>query len=336
MKIPFSFLVFLWMLGFLNSYIVASLQAVFSPLCFIPGISGSTLCTPRIYNTSPTTVKWPDFPGLMEVQTSTLGQLLDESVGGPGLSREVTKAEMATRDLAVLVRNSGLKSSDILADLLTTFAKDAKSTARGLTRLSSKVGGAVDEVMAVNGYAMRTIQEARSNTPSRHSLTAFFPFRDLGTQKIIIEAFTDAMDTLSRGIERLILEAEVSLVNLDKLDEGLSAIHEIVTRDDQHEIVEKDKLLAELWTRLGGNKQAVGHQNRRLKLLQDLGEYRKCALAYVVGAIHALQSMSDDLEDLRERVAAPEVLGGRVPLDVHIASIQHGLEKLKERRIGSQ
>jgi len=81
----------------------------------------------------------------MEVQGSTFERLLDGSAGGSGLALEVRKAEFATADLATLVRHSDLRSNDVLADLLTTFVKDAKKTARSLTKLSSKVGGAVDK-----------------------------------------------------------------------------------------------------------------------------------------------------------------------------------------------
>jgi hypothetical protein len=72
-------------------------------------------------------------------------QILDGSVGGSGLSFGIRKAEFATADLAILVRSSSLKSKDALADLLATFVRDAKKTARSLTKLSSKVGGAVDK-----------------------------------------------------------------------------------------------------------------------------------------------------------------------------------------------
>ncbi|KAH7904839.1 hypothetical protein BJ138DRAFT_1165861 [Hygrophoropsis aurantiaca] len=330
MKIPLSLILFLWLLGLLNAHIAASLLSAFSPL---PGISRSTLCAPRTYKASPSEIKWPDFSALVEVQSSTLEHLLDKSIGGLGLSLEMTQAEMATRDLTLLVRNSDLKTSNILGDLLANFAKDAKSTARGLTRFSSKVGGVVDEITAINDYAVRTIQEARSSAPSPYSLRMLLPSWNPATRKIILDVFIDAMGTMSRQIERLILEAEVSLANLNELDEDLSAIHEILSRDDQYEKVEKDELLAELWTRLGGNRRIVGQYNHRLKLLKDLGEYRKRALAHVTGAIHTLRSMDKDIENLRERVAAPEVRGGQVPLDVHITSIQHGLERLKECRV---
>jgi len=81
----------------------------------------------------------------MQVESSTFEQLLDESIGGSILSLEIRRAEFATADLATLVRHSNLKSSDVLADLLTTFVQDAKKTSKSLTRLSAKVGGAVDK-----------------------------------------------------------------------------------------------------------------------------------------------------------------------------------------------
>jgi hypothetical protein len=88
--------------------------------------------------------KWADYPKLVDVQSATFEQLLDESVGGSGLALEIKKAEMATTDLSTLVRVSNLKSRDLIAESLTEFVEDAKKTGRGLQKLSSKVGGAVD------------------------------------------------------------------------------------------------------------------------------------------------------------------------------------------------
>ena len=52
---------------------------------------------------------------------------------------------MATQDLSLLVRYSELKSKDNIADMLRTIGKDAKKTGRGLSKLNSKVVGAIDE-----------------------------------------------------------------------------------------------------------------------------------------------------------------------------------------------
>lgn len=88
--------------------------------------------------------QWADYPKLINVQTATFESLLDESVGGSGLALEIKKAEMATVDLNTLIRVSNLKSRDLIAETLSEFIEDAKRTGRGLQKLSSKVGGAVD------------------------------------------------------------------------------------------------------------------------------------------------------------------------------------------------
>jgi len=189
-------------------------------------------------------------------------------------------------------------------------------------------------IMAVNGYAMRTIGDAEKNAPSPYSLTALMPFRVGPTkQEVIIGAFTGAMSTFSEVIERLILEAELSLHNLDILEEDLTAIREAVTLEDLSTVAERNELLAQLWTHLGGNRDELRDYEGRLSLLRDLGNYRKQAQDHVLAALQTLTMMSEDMEDLRERVAAPELVDGRIPLHVHLESIQKGLERLQEGRV---
>lgn len=95
-------------------------------------------------------MQWADYPKLMDVQTNTFEQLLDQTAGGSGLSLEVKKAEMATNDLVTLVRVSDLRSRDLLAETLVNFVDEARKTARGLQRFTSKVQGSVDR--SVNSH----------------------------------------------------------------------------------------------------------------------------------------------------------------------------------------
>lgn len=115
-------------------------------MCIIPGISSSAFCRSgrSQSNRQQGPPQWADYPKLVDVQSATFEQLLDESVGGSGLALEIKKAEMATTDLGTLVRVSNLKSRDMIAETLREFVEDAKKTGRGLQKLSSKVGGAVD------------------------------------------------------------------------------------------------------------------------------------------------------------------------------------------------
>ena len=144
LKKPLSFILFLFLLATIISRVNQTLRTAFAPLCFIPGISNLALCrsSPTHHDHRPP--QWADYPKLVDVQSATFEQLLDESVGGKGLALEIKKAEMATVDLNTLVRVSNLKSRDMIAQSLTNFVEDAKRTGRGLQKLNSKVGGAVD------------------------------------------------------------------------------------------------------------------------------------------------------------------------------------------------
>jgi len=329
---PLSFLVFLWMFAFILNRISLTMRAAFSPLCYIPGISGTSLCLPDGYadtfnnHQSP---KWADYPTLIDVQSATIGQLLDESSSGSALSLRIKKAEMATTDLVTLVRVSDLKSRDVLGDALRQFVDDARTTGRALNKLNSKVGGAVDGIMAVNDYALHTIEAAESQSPS--ILSYLVPWTPPKAD-LVLSTFEDSMNYLSFTVQGLVLEFELNLQNLNKLEEQLSVLHELVSREDKSMSSAKSELLAELWTKVGGNKRKLRGYDQHLYLLKGLTEYRKQALVHVVSALQTLTQMSDDIENLRERVAAPELAGSRIPVQVHIKSIQSGLERLKEGR----
>jgi len=186
----------------------------------------------------------------------------------------------------------------------------------------------------VNDYALHTIEAAIANAPSRYSPKYLIPWYSFPhTSEIVTQTFTEAMDVLSGSMQRLIIEAEVSLANLGSLEEHLSTLHEVVSREDSSISSAKSELLSELWTKVGGNRRALRGYDDHLQLLRDLGGYRKSALVHVVSALQTLQAMSEDMEDLRERVAAPELTAGRIPVEVHMRSIKSGLERLREGRL---
>lgn len=140
------------------------------------------------------------------------------------------------------------------------------------------------------------------------------------------------MSVLSTQLERIVIEAQVSLANLDRLEERLVSLHELLQHENYHVSAERSELLAELWTMLGENRREVATLDDRRALLRDVSQYRSRALAHIVAALQTVQSMGEDIEDLRERVAAPEVVGERIPAEVHMNSIKAGLDRLSEKR----
>ena len=121
------------------------------PMCFLPIVSPMIPFCPWEAFKGPTThtaagrsARWADYPRLIDLQTRTFDQLLDENVGGKSLALEVKKAEMANNDLITLVRLSDLKSRDQIAERLSKFSDDARGTGRSLHSLWAKTKGAVD------------------------------------------------------------------------------------------------------------------------------------------------------------------------------------------------
>ncbi|KAF9238515.1 hypothetical protein BU15DRAFT_47606 [Melanogaster broomeanus] len=326
---PLTWLLVLWMFAWLVSRMTETIRTAFSPLCIVPGMSRTALCAPA---QPPLPV---NFPRLVNIQETTFEKLAGQPDSDISTER-VLKAELATRDLSVLVRFSDLKSKDNIADMLHTIVIGAKKTGRGLSKLNARVVGAIDEVMALNNYAMATIEGAHRRAPSP-ILQAISPFK-LGptADEIILSAFTVAMDQSEATIAKLIVEADQSRQNLDQMDVDIMALHEMIIRENKPISEEREELLGELWTKLGGNKKTVREYGDRKQLLDDLGKYRGEALAHVTAALQTLRSMSDELDVLRDRVAAPALVDGKLPLHVHIESIKNGLERLKEGRMRSR
>ena len=147
LKIPISLVLATFACIYVLSFASGAIRTALAPICSIPIIS---LACPNLEPIKPNPIprsvpRRPDFPSLINVGGKSLESLLDEAVEGPGLALEIKKAEMATSDLVTLVRVSNLNSREVLADSLSKFIKDARKAGRGLTRFSSRVGGAVDK-----------------------------------------------------------------------------------------------------------------------------------------------------------------------------------------------
>ena len=148
-----GFLLAIWTIAFITIQISPTLWGAVSPVCYVPFISSSNICEgwrntlpgKKAPLTGKKTPRWADYPKMVNLQSKTFQQLMDESIGGSALSLEVKKAEMAITDLVSFVRLSKLKAKDTLASSLLQFVLDAKKTGRGLQKLSSKIGGTVDK-----------------------------------------------------------------------------------------------------------------------------------------------------------------------------------------------
>ncbi|KAF9042014.1 hypothetical protein BDZ89DRAFT_1060059 [Hymenopellis radicata] len=283
LQIPLSLFLVLYILAHLLAWIGNTLLPVVQSVCIIPG---SSILMPSLCTSVMVTPQVADFPALVDIQSKTFEKMLEESIGGSTLSLEIKKSEIATKDLITLVKVSELKTRDLVAETLLDFVNDAKATSEGLQKLSSHVKYTVDGIVGVNNHALASIDAAR-NDPSAISAPWYAPWRPPSV---------DSIGTLQ-------------MKNLADLEGRLDIVAELVSREDFTISSERDEA-------------TLRRFNNGLAVLRAVTEYRKAALVHVVTAMHTLQEMKADIEVIRERVAAPGLVGSSIPPEVHMQSIQ--------------
>lgn len=129
-------------------------------------------------------------------------------------------------------------------------------------------------------------------------------------------------------MESVILEAHISVSNLNTLEEHLLVLYEQILREDSALSGAKSELLSLLWTQVGGNRRTLEGYNSNLALLKNMSLYRTMALAHVVAALEALATMSQEMEELRQKVATPNP-EMNIPIEVQMKSIEAGVDRLR-------
>jgi len=153
---------------------------------------------------------------------------------------------------------------------------------------------------------------------------------DNPTREAMIETFLSLMDSIGNHMARLREEADISMGHLMRLEEHLKVLYEIVSREKKELTNVQDEVLAELWTWLGGNKREIREMDLNLNLLKNVDTYRRKALLHVVATLETLHTLDADMEELRTNVAAPDIVGDEIPIEVQIKSIKAGVDRLKE------
>ncbi|KAK0190131.1 hypothetical protein F5146DRAFT_1139673 [Armillaria mellea] len=288
---------------------------VVQPFCFISGLSHSSLCTSH---PPPTRVpKRADFPALMELQSATFEQLLDDFVHVSLLSVGVKDAEIAMSELDAMLQRFEYQYGEHFTTVLSNFIGTAKEAAIDLQILSFHVQDTVDRVMAANNNSLDMIEGAYPKD-MRSSLSSFVLWSSSPSDDMILNIFSESMDMLWQTTEILIRKIQVQLKTLEDLEENLVIVRDIIVRDDSE--MPGDVVNVLVW----GLVHDCG-----LQVLQYIVEYLQKAPGYISSALHTLHEMSGNIAALRERVAKPGPSGALISLEVHMNSIKRGLATLE-------
>ena len=183
-------------------------------------------------------------------------------------------------------------------------------------------------ITALNDYALQTI-EASKTPPSLMARVLQFSLSNSDpTKEAVIETFLMSMDNIASQMVLLREEAEISMDYLMRLEEHLIVLREITHREENQVY---ETFLEEFVA--SPNMDSFRKMESDLNALKDVDRYRKKALTHVVATLQTLHMLDADMEELRARVAAPDLLGDKIPIEVHIKSIKAGVERLKERQM---
>ena len=148
----------------------------------------------------------------------------------------------------------------------------------------------------------------------------------------LITSFEEITATLASEFKRLIGTAETLGGGLESLRLKLDTILEAVSLERKDIVTDRSRVLASLWTVLGGNRELIAEFDRNLELLLAIEDMRNDALQYVDRAMEAMTLSSDELEELAMRVAAPALVGGSIPMTDQLESIKESVERLDRSR----
>ncbi|KAL6153454.1 hypothetical protein ACJQWK_03901 [Exserohilum turcicum] len=312
-------------------------NAVLGPVCALPG---SSYLIPACATGDLFAAHEADFEELVNVQ-SKFEDILDASKDTSALPSTIKNSELAIRDLRILVKHSRLPSRKALENEFEYFVQTANEASVDLSRYNSRIGAAMDRVIATNTWTMNVLtgiseQEASVGAISKifSHITSAFIAPPPTLQERIFDQYVLHVSKNKDEITRLIETAHALLLVLNNLEERLTTIFDIATNDDQTITRSQEELLSSLWTKLGGNRGDVTANKRSLTLLSNISGYRQRAVVHVSETLLKLQEIQAGLENLREGVAAPEMLGFKsgVPIEVHIDTIGKGVERLQVSR----
>ena len=280
-----------------------------------------------------------ELDGLMNVQDQ-FEEVLEKSAQGVSLPMEMKRTEASIRDLRTMVRYSSLPGKDELVLEFDQFIETARKAANDLQRFNTHVGSAVDSVISINRWTSRYLDALSSEKEKQGLLGSwtnwvFSPFQPAAfSERSLLDKYVEHTALVSDKIAQLIVEAHSVLHMLTKAEDHLGIIYDFVTRTQKSVQGQKNEILWTLWTLVGVNTRRLHNLNSQLSLLRHVNAQRSDAVKQVSELIVELEKIQAGLDNLRERVAEPELIRDKidVPLSVHIETIDRGVERLETAR----
>lgn len=329
-------------LVFGSGFLTNSISNALSPICRLPFTSHLSFCPAP----GQAELQGPAEYDKLVLAQDAFQDVLANTALGANLPLDMKRCESGIRDLKNVVAYSSLPSRNELVFEFGGFIDTARQASDDLSKFNSRIGRAVDKILSTNRWTLSVIEDVSAQEASRGSISTwasrnlniFAPFKPVSlSRSVILDQYLRHAGAVEEQIQNLLDEAWALRGILENLDGRLDVISDIVRRDESKTELHRDELFAHLWTKLGGNRASAAKLEKQLELLNAVSNNRRAAWGHVTSTILKLQEIRDSLDDLRERVALPAMSGGdKVPLEVHIESINLGIERLESQRDASR
>jgi hypothetical protein len=326
-----------------KNMITESISASLSPLCRIPGASllDIPFCPDLpIIPGSKNGSQSVEFDELMNVQ-GQFEKVLEDSSQGVSIPLEMKRSEASVRDLRTMVKYSDLPARDELVYEFDGYVETVRAIANDLTTFNTHVGSAVDSVISINRWTSRYIDSLAIAREENHNVLSslghwlFAPFQPaVFDERMLLDTYIEHTALVSDKIANLIVEAQAALRLLAQAENHLQQINEHVVRTGNVVKDKQSEVFWNIWTIVGANNRRLHNLKAQLSLLRQVETQRNTAVQQLVGLVHDLGDIQSKLSDLRDRVAAPELLSDHptLPLSVHIETINAGVDRLEAAR----
>jgi len=181
----------------------------------------------------------------------------------------------------------------------------------------------------LNGYALQTIEASRAPPSLAARVLPFFSSDDDLTKRVVMETFILSMNNIVSQAARLREEAETS-------KNTLITLHGITRRGNNDLKALRDDVLTELWGSWWNKSDVDTHDLLKeirlvVKSLKNVEHYRRNTLANVIGTLQTLQALGAEMEELRARVSASDIIWDKITIEMQIRSIKAGVDRLQKR-----
>ncbi|KAK0506780.1 hypothetical protein EDD18DRAFT_1098021 [Armillaria luteobubalina] len=236
---------------------------------------------------NPATIVLADYPTLIDTQNKIVKQLLEGPACGSTLSQNIL----------------------------------------GLTWMQTWY--AMGRFEARSEYALQKVQDAHHSQFFRSLIRCLFSRaekKQLSPNDAVLKLFTDHMEYLSTMAQRLIVQVQACIEELQELESILVALHDASTWEEQSIPHWHMVLLQGSWSHLGGCQC-------HLFLLKSVANELKSVSGIVSASLLALQEFNRALEFIRGTVDSD---ASPIPVEMQMESIRAGLKVMNGLRLGAK